>query len=65
MKPRELSSESFERLWLLRQCYPRRSDYDRRSDLTVDEAIAFGERLLLLTALHEQWRRRDVQHRAA
>lgn len=65
MEPREPSSEAFERLWLLRQCYARRSDYDRSSALTVDEAIAFGERLLLLTALHDRWRRRDVQHRAA
>ena len=65
MEPCEPSSEAFERLLLLRRCYPRRSDYDRRSGLTVDEVIAFGERLLLLTALHDRWRRRDMQHRAA
>ena len=65
MEPCEPSSEAFERLFLLRQSYPRRSEYDRRSDLTVDELIAFGERLLLLTAVHDRWRRRDVPHRAA
>jgi hypothetical protein len=59
------SGEGFEQLWLLRQCYPRRSAYDRGSSLTVEDAITFGERLLLLTAVHNRWRGRDFLHRAA
>ena len=40
------SGEIFERLWLLRACYPVRSDYDNRRTMSVDEAIAYGEALM-------------------
>lgn len=65
MEPRNHSSSAFEQLVLLRRCYPLRSDYDRGSAITVDEAIASAERLLVLTAVHGRWRGNDLQHRAA
>lgn len=33
----------FERLLVLRDCYPLRSDYDRRPVLSVEAAIDYGE----------------------
>jgi hypothetical protein len=55
----------FEGLWLLRACYPYRSDYDARGTLTVREAIAFGEQLLHRTSVRDQWRGFGQTHRAA
>jgi hypothetical protein len=65
MEPSRASAEAFEQLWLLRQCYSRRSDYDGPSNLSVEDAITFGERLLHLTAVHDRRRGRDFLHRAA
>ena len=59
------SGESFEHLWLLRACYPYRSDYDARSLISVNEAITYGEQLLRLMHLRQRWRRFGQTHRAA
>jgi hypothetical protein len=59
------SAEAFEQLWLLRHWYAQRSDYDRRSTLTVDEAVAYGEQLLRLIRIRAQWRGYGQAHRAA
>jgi hypothetical protein len=66
MEPQDTSRAEFDQLCLLRQCYQLRGPYDRRSDLTVDEAIRLAERLLRLTAaMQRPWRSHDVRHRAA
>jgi hypothetical protein len=57
--------DNFEHLWLLRACYPHRSDYDIRATLSVREAIAYGEQLLRRTSARGQWRRFGQTHRAA
>lgn len=57
--------EIFEGLWLLRACYPYRSDYDARSTLSVPEAVAYGEQLLHRTSVRDQWRGFGQTHRAA
>jgi hypothetical protein len=64
MEPYPPSTASFEQLWLLRQVYSMRSTYDRRSDLTVDEAMNFAERLLQLVAVHDRWRGSGTLHKA-
>jgi hypothetical protein len=56
MDGRRPADEAFEQLWLLRACYIRRSDYDRRSLITVGEAIAYGEQLLRLARVRARWR---------
>ncbi|HEY7526035.1 MAG TPA: hypothetical protein VIA82_04305 [Candidatus Limnocylindria bacterium] len=55
MEQHRQAGETFEQLWLLRACYALRSDYDSRSTLTVDEAVAYGQRLLRLVRLRERW----------
>jgi hypothetical protein len=58
--------EIFEGLWLLRACYPFRSDYDARSTMSVSETIAYGEQLMRLMHLRERWSGGFRQrHRAA
>lgn len=52
---RDYGSEAFEQLWLLRACYPLRSDYDVRSTLTVDQAVLYGEHLLRNARIRDQW----------
>jgi hypothetical protein len=49
-QPREL----FERLWLLRACYPMRSAYDDVSTLTIAQAIDHGERLMRAARWHQR-----------
>ena len=51
MERAEGHHEAFERLWLLRQCYPLRSDYDRRSAMTIADAIVHAEQLMRLGAV--------------
>ena len=58
MEQRERSGEAFEQLWLMRHCYPLRSDYDTRPTLSVDQAIAYGEQLLRLAHVRHRWRDR-------
>jgi hypothetical protein len=55
----------FERLCVLRACYPYRSDYDARSTLSVNEAIAYGEQLLRIVHLRERWSGGFGTYRAA
>jgi len=55
----------FEELWLLRACYPHRSDYDTRATLTVGDAISYGEQLLRLMRLQQRRRRFGQTHHAA
>jgi hypothetical protein len=59
------NSDIFEGLWLLRACYPYRSDYDARGTLTVDDAIDYGEQLLRLMHLRDRWSGFGQRHRAA
>ena len=40
---RQPEEEMFERLLVLRRCYPRRSEYDRRAVLSVAATIDYGE----------------------
>jgi hypothetical protein len=47
-------SDLFERLWLLRACYPMRSAFDDTSTLTIVQAIDYGERLMRAA----RWERR-------
>ena len=65
MEPLKPSGELFEQLLLLRHCYPMRSTYDRRSKLTVEDAITFGERLLRVALTYDRWRGRDFLQPAA
>jgi len=44
---------NFEHLLLLRQCYPMRSDYDRRAVLSVTAAIDYGEWRMRLARVAE------------
>lgn len=46
----------FEGLWLLRACYPRRSDYDACGTMSISDAIAYGEQLMRTVHLRERWR---------
>ncbi|HET6379643.1 MAG TPA: hypothetical protein VFH63_01225 [candidate division Zixibacteria bacterium] len=55
MAGRNRHGESFEQLFLLRLCYPYRSDYDARGTMTVDETIAYAEHLLRMARIREQW----------
>ncbi|MGH2456485.1 MAG: hypothetical protein ACRDHD_09555 [Candidatus Limnocylindria bacterium] len=55
MERNRSSGELFERLWLLRACYPYRSDYDTRSTLTVGEVVLYGEQLMRLARLRGRW----------
>jgi hypothetical protein len=64
MDARDRSADPFEQLWLLRRCYELRSDYDRRSTLTIDEAIGYAEQLLTWFQPRERWRYRGL-HRTA
>jgi hypothetical protein len=50
----ERASDLFERLWLLRACYPRRSAYDDSATLTIAQAIDHGERLMRAARWHER-----------
>ena len=43
MKARRPGAADFEHLFLLRQFYPMRGDYDRRGILSVTAAIEYGE----------------------
>jgi hypothetical protein len=43
---RERPADVFERLLLLRTCYPLRSDFDARGILSVEQAIHHGELLM-------------------
>jgi len=54
----EGASDLFERLWLLRACYPMRSAYDGPGTLTVGQAIDYGERLMRAARWQERrtWR---------
>jgi hypothetical protein len=52
---RNYGAEGFEQLFLLRVCYPYRSDYDARGTLTVDETIAYAEHLLRMARIRDQW----------
>jgi hypothetical protein len=61
---RRPTDEAFEQLWLLRACYVRRSDYDRRSLITVSEAIVYGEQLLRLARVRARWRDYGTTNRA-
>jgi hypothetical protein len=66
MEPRDRANrDNFEEVWLLRACYPYRSDYDARGTLTVAEAIAYGEQLLRRVSADDRWRRFGQPHRAA
>ena len=66
MEPRDRADDDiFEEVWLLRACYPYRSDYDARGTLTVAEAIAYGEQLLRRVSARDQWRGFGQTHRAA
>jgi hypothetical protein len=49
------SGDIFEGLWLLRVCYPYRSEYDARGTLSVEDAIHYGEQLLRVMHLRERW----------
>jgi hypothetical protein len=51
MEREQRHREAFERLWLLRRCYSLRSDYDRRSAMTVADAILHGEHLMRISAV--------------
>jgi hypothetical protein len=42
----ERASDLFERLWLLRACYPMRSAYDDAGTLTIAQTIDYAERLM-------------------
>jgi hypothetical protein len=64
MEPRDASSDLFERLWLLRWCYALRSDYDRRSTLTIDEPIGHAEQLLYWIRVREPWHRGGLRRAA-
>jgi hypothetical protein len=64
MEPQDVPGEVFDQLCLLRRCYPLRSAYDRRSDLTVDDVVALAERLLTMAAVQHPWRNHNVRHRA-
>jgi hypothetical protein len=55
MEQHRQADESFEQLWLLRTCYPWRSDYDARSTLSALDAVAYGEQLLRLAHIRERW----------
>jgi hypothetical protein len=57
MEPLDASADLFEHLWLLRRCYEMRSAYDRRSMLSIDETIDYGERLMTWIWIHESWDR--------
>jgi hypothetical protein len=48
------SGDLFERLWLLRRCYPLRSPYDAVGTLTIAEAITHGERLMRVAHWQER-----------
>jgi hypothetical protein len=64
MKPRDASADLFEQLWLLRWCYALRSDYDRRSTLTIEEAIGYAEQLLYWIRVREPWNRGGMRRAA-
>ena len=55
-RPQQPAREEFEQLWLLHACYGRRSDYDRRSVLSLTEAITWAEQQLRLMHIRERWR---------
>jgi hypothetical protein len=59
------SGDTFEEFWLLRACYPHRSDYDARSTVSVEEAIRYGEQLLRLMHLQDRWGGFRQRHRSA
>ena len=61
----DASRDTFEGLWLLRACYPYRSDYDARGTLSVNEAITYGEQLMRQVHLKERWRGFGQTNRAA
>ena len=66
MEPRDRASDDIlEEVWLLRACYPYRSDYDARATLTVAEAVAYGEQLLRRVSAPDRWRGFGQTHRAA
>ena len=58
-------SDIFEELWLLRACYPNRSDFDTRGTLTLNDAIAYGERLMRTVHLRQHLGGFGQRHRAA
>jgi len=51
---KERLGELFEQLCLLRRCYPLRSDYDARSVLSLDQAIAHGEHLMHMATIRDR-----------
>ena len=59
------SGDIFEGLWLLRACYPLRSDYDTLGTLRVRDAIDYGEQLMSVQHLRERWSGFDRTHRTA
>jgi hypothetical protein len=64
MEPGDASADLFEQLWLLRRCYAMRSDYDRRSPLTIDDAIGYAEQLLYWIRVREPWKRGGMRRAA-
>ena len=59
------NGDIFEGLWLLRVCYPLRSDYDGRGTLSVRDAIDYGEQLMRIQHLRQRWSGFGQRHRAA
>jgi hypothetical protein len=64
MELRDASANLFEQLWLLRRCYALRSDYDRSSTLSIDEAVDYAEQLLYWIRVREPWRRGGLRRAA-
>jgi hypothetical protein len=53
MQSSQRPGELFERLWLLRRCYPVRSAYDIQPTLSVDAAVEYAERLMRLATIRD------------
>jgi hypothetical protein len=53
MQARRPGAADFEHLFLLRQFYPMRGDYDRRGILSVAAAIDYGEWRMRLARVSE------------
>jgi len=65
MRNDERGSDLFERLWLMRACYPMRSAYDAAGTVTIAQAIAHGERLMRAVRWQERRSRPGPTRQAA
>jgi hypothetical protein len=57
--------DTFEGLWLLRACYPYRSDFDAQGTLNIRDAIAYGEHLLRVALADDRSDGSSQRQRAA